>query len=48
MLKDIEYFNTKLGKIDGFGDLGNHLTELANAKQSPDNPTEQTEQTGET
>lgn len=32
MLKDVEHFNTKLNKIDGFGDLGNRLLELVNEK----------------
>jgi hypothetical protein len=32
MMKDIEYFNSKLGKIDGFGDLASRLTDLASEK----------------
>lgn len=33
MLRDIEFFKTKLQHIDGFGDTGNHLVEIIKAKQ---------------
>lgn len=32
MLSDVEYFNGKIGKIDGSGDLGAHLMQVVNAK----------------
>lgn len=32
MRKDIDYFNSKMGKIEGSGDLGTRLLELVNAK----------------
>ena len=31
--RDAEYLQTKLGKIDGFGDLGQRLVELVKQKK---------------
>jgi vacuolar protein sorting-associated protein 54 len=38
MQRDAEHFQTKLSKIDGFGDLGQRLLELVQGKStsSPD------------
>lgn len=52
MRKDIEYFNSKLGKIEGSGDLGNRLLELVDAKtvasqQPNESPIESTKDEGE-
>lgn len=33
MLHDIEYFESKLGSIDGYGDTGEYLTSIINSKQ---------------
>ncbi|KAJ6438453.1 GARP complex component (Vps54) [Purpureocillium lavendulum] len=33
MLRDIEFFTAKLGKLDGFGDTGNHLAGIVKAKE---------------
>lgn len=33
MLRDLEFFKTKLQHIDGFGDTANSLMEIINAKQ---------------
>ena len=45
MRKDVEYFSSKMGKIDGFGDLGTRLLELVNGKTtaSDDKSTETSE-----
>ena len=43
MLKDIEYFNSKLDKIDGFGELGNRLVKLANEKGVAEQPSSKNE-----
>jgi vacuolar protein sorting-associated protein 54 len=32
MLSDVEYFKSKMGKIDGSGDLGDTLIQVVNAK----------------
>lgn len=32
MISDVEYFDSKMSKIDGFGDLGEHLIKLVKAK----------------
>lgn len=32
MRKDVEYFSSKMGKIEGSGDLGDRLLGLVNAK----------------
>lgn len=32
MLSDVEYFKSKIGKIDGSGDLGDTLIQVVNAK----------------
>lgn len=32
MLSDVEYFNSKMSKIDGSGDLGDTLIQVVNAK----------------
>lgn len=36
MLRDAEQFKTKMGKIEGAGDLGERLIELAKAKSVTD------------
>ncbi|MCH7567499.1 MAG: hypothetical protein IH787_07580 [Nitrospirae bacterium] len=33
MLRDIEFFTAKLGKLDGFGDAGDHLAGIVKAKE---------------
>ena len=33
MLRDIEYFEAKLSKMDGFGDTADHLKSLVKAKE---------------
>lgn len=33
MLRDIELFTSKLGKLDGFGDAGEYLTKIINGKE---------------
>ncbi|RDA87638.1 hypothetical protein CP532_3840 [Ophiocordyceps camponoti-leonardi (nom. inval.)] len=33
MLRDVEFFSTKLGKVDGFGDAGEVLSEVVRAKE---------------
>ncbi|KAG5924757.1 hypothetical protein E4U61_006930 [Claviceps capensis] len=33
MLRDVEFFSTKLGKIEGFGDAGDFLTDIVKAKE---------------
>ncbi|RDA92381.1 hypothetical protein CP533_4420 [Ophiocordyceps camponoti-saundersi (nom. inval.)] len=33
MLRDVEFFSTKLGKVDGFGDAGEVLAEVVRAKE---------------
>jgi vacuolar protein sorting-associated protein 54 len=38
MLTDVEYFNTKIGKIDGSGDLGDHLIQVVKAKTITPDP----------
>lgn len=43
MLKDIEYFNSKMDKIDGFGELGNRLVQVANEKGAAEQPSAGTE-----
>lgn len=52
MRKDIEYFNSKLSKIEGSGDLGNRLLELVDAKtvatqQPTETPSESKKDEGE-
>ena len=32
MIADVEYLNAKLSKLDGFGDLGEHLLKIVKAK----------------
>lgn len=32
MLADVEFFNSKICKIDGSGDLGEHLIQVVKAK----------------
>lgn len=32
MLSDVEYFKSKMGKIDGSGDLGDTLIQVVNTK----------------
>lgn len=32
MLTDIEFFTTKLGKLDGFGDAGDYLLRIIKSK----------------
>lgn len=32
MLQDVEFFSTKLGKIDGFGDAGTYLADIVKSK----------------
>jgi vacuolar protein sorting-associated protein 54 len=32
MLSDVEYFNARIGKIDGSDDLGDHLIQVVKAK----------------
>ncbi|KAI5461360.1 Vps54-like protein-domain-containing protein [Mariannaea sp. PMI_226] len=45
MLNDIEFFKTKLGKVDGFRDAGEYLLNIINSKQiERPNPTEEKEQ----
>ncbi|KAG6009680.1 hypothetical protein E4U21_001744 [Claviceps maximensis] len=39
MLRDMEFFSTKLGKIEGFDDAGNFLTDIVKAKEvRPETP----------
>ncbi|KAG6166400.1 hypothetical protein E4U51_003579 [Claviceps purpurea] len=33
MLRDVEFFSTKLGKIEGFGDAGDFLADIVKAKE---------------
>lgn len=33
MLRDVEFFKTKLQHIDGFGDTGDYLTDIIKSKQ---------------
>jgi vacuolar protein sorting-associated protein 54 len=33
MIRDIEYYIAKLGKIDGFGDSGEYLMNIVQSKQ---------------
>ncbi|KAG5957297.1 hypothetical protein E4U57_001869 [Claviceps arundinis] len=33
MLRDVEFFSTKLGKVEGFGDAGDFLTDIVKAKE---------------
>lgn len=33
MLRDIEFFKTKLQHIDGFGNTGDYLTDIVKSKQ---------------
>ncbi|KAG6116356.1 hypothetical protein E4U14_000271 [Claviceps sp. LM454 group G7] len=33
MLRDVEFFSTKLGKVEGFGDAGDFLTNIVKAKE---------------
>jgi vacuolar protein sorting-associated protein 54 len=33
MIRDVEFFATKLGKLDGFGDAGENLLNLARSKE---------------
>ncbi|UNI18851.1 hypothetical protein JDV02_005093 [Purpureocillium takamizusanense] len=33
MLRDTDFFTTKLGKLDGFGDAGDHLAAIVKAKE---------------
>ena len=33
MITDVEFFTTKLSKIDGFGDAGDVLTDIAKTKE---------------
>ena len=42
MLRDVEYFSSKLGNLDGFGDAGDFLAGIVNAKEvQPEAPVEQ-------
>ena len=48
MLQDVEFFSSRLGKIDGFGDAGDFLTNIANSKEvkpktPPPEPAKETE-----
>lgn len=51
MLRDIEYFQTKLQHIDGFGETGNYLRDIIKAKQvksaSPPTSSETKSEAGE-
>lgn len=33
MLRDVEFFESRLGKIDGFEDAGEHLTNIIKSKE---------------
>ena len=33
MLRDVDLFVSKLGKVDGFGDAGEYLTDIVKAKE---------------
>ncbi|KAI1337513.1 Vps54-like protein-domain-containing protein [Xylariaceae sp. FL0016] len=52
MKSDIEYLNARLGKIDGFGDAGDHLLNIVKSKKvqvpaiAPDTSQETVEQNG--
>lgn len=35
MIKDVEFFKTKIGSIDGAGDAGDYLVKLAQDKSVP-------------
>lgn len=40
MVRDIEHLNTRLGKVEGFGDLSDYLLKIVNGKdvKAPDPP----------
>ena len=33
MLRDVEYFTARLGRIDGFGDAGEYLSNIVKSRQ---------------
>ncbi len=33
MIRDVEHFQSRLGKIDGFGDAGEHLMAIVKSKE---------------
>lgn len=48
MLRDVEFFSTKLGKLDGFGDAGDFLAGIVKAKEvKTEAPAEEPEESEE-
>jgi vacuolar protein sorting-associated protein 54 len=45
MESDINYFITRLGKINGFGDVGDHLLGIVMSKRSKQNATRSSTET---
>lgn len=38
MLRDVEFFKSRISKIDGAGDIGDHLVDVVNAKAVAEQP----------